>query len=47
MRASSAYRRELLAALPLRLWRESRQGTPQALTLHELSPLTLSEEALP
>ncbi len=46
MRASSAYRREMLGALVQRLWRES-QGGAAALRLERLQPLTLPEEATP
>ena len=46
MRASSAYRRELLGALVLRLWHESQGGAP-GLQLQELQPLTLPQEATP
>ncbi len=46
MRASSAYRREVLGALVLRLWRES-QGGAQAARLEQLAPLHVTEEALP
>ncbi|WP_313077507.1 xanthine dehydrogenase small subunit [Melaminivora sp.] len=47
MRASSAYRRELLAALALRLWHE--HGPAPHDTLHALAPLTPAplEEAAP
>lgn len=44
MRASGAYRREMLGALLRRFWRESQEG-PQAMTLDRLQPL--SPKALP